>query len=261
MVPVAIGTQTGGSTIRPASYCGITGFKTSYGRLSMRGVLPFAKSLDTLGFFTHTPADMLALWEALGEDIGQPEQSSIGAVDPLPQLEPPMAAAYRDALRRLRANGISIHSVDIASLLTQLHEAQQTVMFYEGARFHQTRYAEYGDRLEHMGELVRKGLTISSEQHGKALEFIATSRLRLDRLYADTSIILVPAATGAAPRGLSFTGDSTMNSPWTALGTPAVSIPMAAVGSLPLGLQLTAARGEDARVLRAAVRLARLLKT
>ena len=70
MVPVAIGTQTGGSTIRPASFCGVTGFKTSYGLLPMEGVFPFAKSLDTLGFFTHTAADMLAFWEAIGHGTG-----------------------------------------------------------------------------------------------------------------------------------------------------------------------------------------------
>lgn len=260
MVPLAIGTQTGGSTIRPASYCGITGFKASYGRLPMQGVLPFARSLDTLGFYTHTAADMLAFWEAFGEDSGRPEQSSISAVEPLPNLEPPMAAAYRDALARLRANGVPIRSVDIADMLTQLHEAQQTVMYYEGARVHQARYAEYGDQMDHMGELVRKGLTFSADQHAKALEFIATCKLRVGKLYADTPIIVVPAATGPAPRGLSFTGNSTMNSPWTALGTPAVSVPMSAGGSLPLGLQLTADHGQDARVLRAAVRLERLLK-
>ena len=70
MVPIALGTQTRGSVLRPASYCGVTGFKGSYGLLSMEGVLPFAKSLDTLGLFTHTPADMLALWEALGHAVG-----------------------------------------------------------------------------------------------------------------------------------------------------------------------------------------------
>ena len=71
MVPFALGTQTKGSVLRPASFCGVTGFKASYGLLSLEGVLPFAKSLDTLGFFTHTPGDMLALWESLGHSAGQ----------------------------------------------------------------------------------------------------------------------------------------------------------------------------------------------
>jgi Asp-tRNA(Asn)/Glu-tRNA(Gln) amidotransferase A subunit family amidase len=74
MVPLAIGTQTGGSVVRPASFCGVTGFKTSYGLLPMEGVLPFAKSLDTLGFFTQTAADMLAFWESMGQATGRSEE-------------------------------------------------------------------------------------------------------------------------------------------------------------------------------------------
>jgi len=92
MVPFALGTQTMGSVLRPASYCGVTGFKGTYGLVSLEGVLPFAKSLDTLGFFTHTPADMLALWEAMGHPIGRAEDVEIGAPDPIPQVEAPMTA-------------------------------------------------------------------------------------------------------------------------------------------------------------------------
>src|SRR5438477_9636578 len=83
MVPFALGTQTKGSVLRPASYCGVTGFKASYGLLSLAGVLPFAKSLDTLGFFTHSPADMRALWEAMGHAVGQPEDVVLGTPDPM----------------------------------------------------------------------------------------------------------------------------------------------------------------------------------
>src|SRR5882762_2953438 len=79
MVPFALGTQTRGSVLRPASYCGVTGFKASYGLLSLEGVLPFAKSLDTLGFFTHTPGDMLLLWDSLGHPTGADEEFAIGA--------------------------------------------------------------------------------------------------------------------------------------------------------------------------------------
>ena len=79
MVPFALGTQTRGSILRPASYCGVTGFKPSYGLVSLDGVLPYAKSLDTVGFFTHTPADMLALWEAMGHSSGLPAVAPVGA--------------------------------------------------------------------------------------------------------------------------------------------------------------------------------------
>jgi Asp-tRNA(Asn)/Glu-tRNA(Gln) amidotransferase A subunit family amidase len=255
MVPFALGTQTMGSVLRPASYCGVTGFKGTYGLVSLEGVLPFAKSLDTLGFFTHTPADMLALWEAMGHPIGRAEDMEIGAPDPIPQVEAPMTAAFQSALAALRRAGVAIRSVDITGMLADLHDAANTVEFYEGARFHEQRYREFGARLAHMGELVREGLTISVERYDEARRRIAQARNRIAEIYQATPVILVPAATGPAPRGLALTGDSRMNSPWTALGTPAITIPMPVGDALPLGLQLTAAHGEDARVIRTAVRV------
>src|SRR5215469_15923733 len=102
MVPVALGTQTKGSVLRPASFCGVTGFKASYGLLPMEGVLPLAKSLDTLGFFTHTPADMLLLWESMGQPAGEAEDFALGAPEPIPTVEPAMATAFQNALSLLR---------------------------------------------------------------------------------------------------------------------------------------------------------------
>ena len=259
MVPFALGTQTMGSVLRPASYCGVTGFKGTYGLVSLDGVLPFARSLDTLGYFTHTPADMLALWEAMGHSAGQPEDVEIGAAEPIPQVEAPMTAAFQNALAALRRGGVAIRSVDIAGMLAGLHDAANTVEFYEGARFHEQRYREFGTRLAHMGELVREGLTIPVERYDDAKRRIAEARTRVAEIYKATPVILVPAATGPAPRGLALTGDSRMNSPWTALGTPAITIPMPVGEALPLGLQLTAAHGQDARVIRTAVRMHRIL--
>ena len=259
MVPFALGTQTKGSVLRPASYCGVTGFKASYGLLPMEGVLPFAKSLDTLGFFTHTPADMLALWESLGRSSGKAEAFALGAPDPMPEVEPAMAAAFQNALSQLRAAGVSIRAVDIAGMLGRLDAASNTVMFYEGARFHHQRYKEYGSRLADLADLVREGLQISAAQYDEARRFIAACKARITELYKITPVILVPAATGPAPFGTASTGDPSMNSPWTALGTPAISIPMVVPNGLPLGLQLTADHGEDARVIRAAVHVQNVL--
>jgi Asp-tRNA(Asn)/Glu-tRNA(Gln) amidotransferase A subunit family amidase len=259
MVPLAIGTQTGGSVLRPASFCGVTGFKTSYGLLPMEGVFPFAKSLDTLGFFTHTAADMLAFWEAMGHPTGREEQFALAAPDPPLDVEPPMAAAFQNAIARLRRAGLTIRSVDLASMLAKLVEVSRVVMFYEGARFHEQRYKEYGARMADMGDLVREGLQIPVERYDEARKYIAECRLKVAEMHKATPVILVPAATGPAPSGLSSTGDSRMNAPWTALGTPAITIPMPVGGALPLGLQLTAAHGEDARVIRTALRLERML--
>jgi Asp-tRNA(Asn)/Glu-tRNA(Gln) amidotransferase A subunit family amidase len=259
MVPFALGTQTMGSVLRPASYCGVTGFKGTYGLVSLEGVLPFAASLDTLGYFTHTPADMLALWGAMGHPTGEAEDFELGAPDPVPQVDAPMTEAFQRALAALRRGGARIRSVNIAGLLAELHDAANTVQFYEGARFHEQRYREHGTKLAHLGELVREGLTIPVERYDEARRRIAQGRVRIEDIYKATPVILVPAATGPALRGLALTGDSRMNSPWTALGTPAITIPMPVGDALPLGLQLTAAHGQDARVIRTAVRLRAIL--
>src|SRR6185503_20245235 len=114
-------------------------------------------------------------------------------------------------------------------------------------------------RMGPMGELVVRGLKMSETEYAAARRTIADARKRVAEVYHTTPIILVPAAPGAAPRGLESTGDPRMNSPWTSLGTPAISIPMPVGPALPLGLQLTAAHGEDARVIQAAVKLERFL--
>lgn len=261
MVPFAIGTQTGGSMLRPAAFCGVTGFKPTYGLLPMEGVFAFAKSLDTLGFFTHTAADMLQLWEALGYPSGRAEETAFAAPDPLPELEPVMTATFRETLMRLKRGGVDIRPVDIAAWLTELGNAQRVVMFYEGARHHDERFKQYGDRLQDMATLVREGRQITEARYNDARRFIADARRTAAEHYKTTPIILVPSAPGPAPRGLSSTGDSRMNTPWSALGTPAISIPMPVGDALPLGLQLTANVGDDARVLRAAVRIERALAT
>src|SRR5690606_10209619 len=104
-------------------------------------------------------------------------------------------------------------------------------------------------------ELVEEGLAIPTGRYEGAKRRILEGRARIAELYEATPVILVPAATGPAPLGLALTGDARMNSPWTALGTPAISVPMPVGTALPLGLQLTAAHGEDARVIRTAMRV------
>jgi Asp-tRNA(Asn)/Glu-tRNA(Gln) amidotransferase A subunit family amidase len=255
MVPFTIGEQTRGSILRPASFCGITGFKPTYGLLSMEGVLPLSKSLDTLGFFTHTPADMSALWDSLGHSLSRSETFDLGAPEPLPDVEPAMATAFRNALLRLRNAGASIRPINIAGTLDKLADANLTVMLYEGARFHKARYDQYGDRLADLADLVRQGLQISMDHYDETLRYIDSSRVQFAELFKRTPVILTPAAVGPAPAGLASTGDARMNASWTALGTPAISIPMPLGNALPLGLQLTAERGGDARVLRTAVSL------
>jgi Asp-tRNA(Asn)/Glu-tRNA(Gln) amidotransferase A subunit family amidase len=222
----------------------------------MEGVLPLAKSLDTLGFFTHTPTDMLALWKALGRPTGRDEQFSFAVPQPIPDCELEMENAFRNAMLLLGRAGVSIKTIDIAAMLDKLNDAAILIQDYEGARFHEQRVKEYGARLDPpLVDLVQRGLIIPMEHYDEAKRFISDCRVRLTEIFKSTPVILTPAATGPAPVGLLTTGDPKMNAPWTALGTPAVSIPMPLESGLPMGLQLTANLGQDSRVLHAAVRL------
>jgi Asp-tRNA(Asn)/Glu-tRNA(Gln) amidotransferase A subunit family amidase len=260
MVPFAVGTQTHGSVLRPASYCGVTGFKPSYGLLSTEGVLPVARSLDTLGFFTHTVDGMLLLWEALGESTRVDDDRVFGVPEGLPDVDPAMERAFERAVSRLRDAGFDIRPIPVASRLAAMPGENRIVECFEGARVHEERYREHGDRLMDVADMVREGLRMPVSRYEAALAFISECRAALAEQFASTPAILTPAATGPAPKGLASTGDARMNSPWTALGTPAVTIPLPVPpGELPLGLQVTAAHGCDARALGAARRIAGVL--
>jgi Asp-tRNA(Asn)/Glu-tRNA(Gln) amidotransferase A subunit family amidase len=165
----------------------------------------------------------------------------------------------KETVSLLRASGFAIQSVAITPMLEKLSAETRLVMYYEAARFHEVRFREYGDRLEDLAELVREGLEITDVRYREALACIAAGRETMARQYKSTPVILAPAATGPAPRGLTSTGDPRVNAPWTALGGPALSLPMPVGPALPLGLQLAAAPREDARVLQMAVQIERRL--
>jgi Asp-tRNA(Asn)/Glu-tRNA(Gln) amidotransferase A subunit family amidase len=254
MVPFALGTQTQGSVLRPASYCGVTGFKPGFAVLPMEGVLPLAPSLDTLGFFAHTPADMLALWEALGYTASPVDTPAYGVVDPLPEMAPAMRDAFTGAVAAMSRHGLDVRGVDLTVLLDRLNAASRTVMAFEAARVHDRRFNLYGAELD-IADLVKEGRAIDTADYHEATSQIRDARAQMTAAFEATPILLTPAATGAAPRGLASTGDPRMNAPWTALGGPAMSIPMPGSDGLPLGLQLAAGHGQEARLLHAAIRV------
>jgi Asp-tRNA(Asn)/Glu-tRNA(Gln) amidotransferase A subunit family amidase len=259
MVPFTVGEQTLGSILRPASYCGVTGFKPTYAVLPTAGMLPLAPSLDTLGFFTQTPEDMLALWSALGHAALGTDELVIGV--PGFDVEPPMRAAFQESLARLRTAGAEVRTVDLEQLLTEVAGAAYTVLCYEAAQVHRQHLVEHGDELGTLAEIARAGVQIAATRYQEAVQTLAEWRTRSAAVFAATPLILTPAATGPAPAGLGSTGDPRMNGPWTALGTPAVSVPMPVAGALPLGLQIIAAAGQDARLLCSAARIASILET
>jgi Asp-tRNA(Asn)/Glu-tRNA(Gln) amidotransferase A subunit family amidase len=260
MVPLALGTQTLGSVLRPASYCGVVGFKPTFGLLPLDGVLPCAKSLDTLGFFTTDVADVRRVWAALGHGTDAATPVSCFVSEPRPDVAPAMAAAFARAVDAIRASGIAVRSVDLTATLSDLAKAARMVMAYEAAAEHAERYEQHGDRLLDLADLVREGRRLTMDDYDVARRVITRGRTRISELYRDAPIVLVPAATGPAPLGLGSTGDPAMNAPWTALGVPAISVPMPVGDDLPLGLQLTAARGQDAALLAAAAEIERILQ-
>lgn len=262
MVPFSIGTQTRGSVLRPASFCGVTGFKPTYGLLSMEGVLPLAKSLDTLGFFTNTPADMLALWDGMGYSNVSNADLTLGVPDPRQDVEPAISSAFENALGVLRKAGANIVPLNIAGTLARLSDVNKDITIYEGARFHELRYKKYGSSLDRgLVEMIQQGLQMPAKQYDEDMKFVTECKAQFSEIFKATPLILTPAAPGPAPLGLASTGNPRMNAPWTSLGTPAISIPMPVSNGLPLGLQMTADCGQDSRVLRGAVFLNEILTT
>jgi Asp-tRNA(Asn)/Glu-tRNA(Gln) amidotransferase A subunit family amidase len=214
MVPFALGTQTLGSVLRPASYCGVCGFKPTFGLLPIQGVLPFAPALDTAGFFAPTAADMLWFWTRLFPDAET-------------------AAPANPRLGELPARW------------TELVEAAYVVNRYEGARTHEARYREFGDRIGvRLAALLRQGLETPEREYRNALAFIGQMR---NEAFARHDFVLSPAATGPAPAGFDSTGDPSMNAGWTAIGAPAITIPRPVFP--PLGLQIAAPPGHDGALL------------
>jgi Asp-tRNA(Asn)/Glu-tRNA(Gln) amidotransferase A subunit family amidase len=218
--------------------------------------MQYSQSLDTLGFLTHRPQDMLLLWRSLGLLRGSDNEATLGVVEPLPTgVEPEMAAAFQNAVSMLRSRSIEVKPVPITAMIEKLNTESRVVSTYEGARAHEQRYRQYGSRLQNVAK-IEEGLQITRRRYEEAQGFIADGKRRLIEVYESAAVLLFPAATGPAPEGLTSTGDASMNRAWTALGTPAIAIPMPVQRGLPLGLQLTGAPGQDSVVLHTAVRLA-----
>jgi Asp-tRNA(Asn)/Glu-tRNA(Gln) amidotransferase A subunit family amidase len=306
MVPFALGTQTLGSVLRPASYCGVCGFKPTFGRLSTDGVLPFAPTLDTVGFFTEDAADMEALWAlafhaapAPRPLLAQPDlQQELELVDnigragwlkalrqaattgqplakaaPAPRHDWPPALYFDTAaspemrhqtmrsIERLQRAGMHVDVTSPPPGYDELLFAAFIINKYEGARTHQDRWRRFGTRIgTKLAELVELGLALPDSSYRLALETVQQERERFAELFRRYPLIFSPAAFGAAPHGLESTGDPAANAPWTALGVPAISIPMRlAPGEPPLGLQMVAGWNRDEFLLSAAVRCAETL--
>jgi Asp-tRNA(Asn)/Glu-tRNA(Gln) amidotransferase A subunit family amidase len=258
MVPFALGTQTLGSVLRPASYCGVVGFKPSAGLLSLEGVLPFAPSLDTAGLFTQTADDMQVLWTRIGNPQGSPKRS-LAVPSLMPPVNPAMEVAFRRTVERLDPN-FSFTIVEMPERYKSLAPAVELICTYEGAQTHEFRRREHGDAIgPKLAKLVEEGLRIPANEYHAALTTVADVKRDVSSMLRQYPVLVMPSAPGTAPAGLESTGDPIMNLPWTALGMPAISIPMPTLG-LPLGMQLVSESGTDAALLALAVEVENLLR-
>ncbi len=258
MVPFALGTQTLGSVLRPASFCGVVGFKPSVGLLPLEGVLPFAPSLDTAGLFTQTADDMQLLWARMGHPEATAKRSlSIPSL--MPPVEPAMEVAFRRTVERLDPH-FSFSVIEMPERFAELEPAVKLISTYEGARTHEARWREHGDGIgRKLAQLVEEGLAIPAEHYRAALTTVAGIKREVTSLFRQYPVMVTPSAPGTAPAGLESTGDPIMNLTWTALGVPAIAVPMPVLG-LPLGLQLVSESGTDAALLALAVEVEALLQ-
>lgn len=250
MVPFALGTQTLGSVLRPASYCGVCGFKPTFGLIPTHGVLPLAPSLDTVGLFTQTAADMVTLWT---RSFGQPmPPGTLRIAQFAVPSEVSMERAVNDAAERLSAGGLPVDRLDLPAGWDRMLTAIRTINDYEGARTHEVRHREFGQRIgRKLAELVEAGLAIPYSRYETALARVGQMRRSMERVFLEYSLVLSPAATGPAPAGYQSTGDPLHNMAWTALGVPSISIPLPTTGA-PLGLQISAAWDHDDELVAAA---------
>ncbi|HEX2197160.1 MAG TPA: amidase [Burkholderiales bacterium] len=252
MVPLAFGTQTAGSVIRPGSYCGVVAYKPTYNTLPRSGVKPNADSLDTVGLYARSVEDAAFFTEALiGMAPASIERPRIGMCRTWEwdQVQPEMAAAFEAAARRLEAK-----EVRLPESFKGLRQAHTAVIWFEGARSLADEMRRFPERLDPaLRRRCEGGYALAWSEYAAARQAAREARARLDEAFGGCDVLIAPAATGEAPRGLASTGNVAMNVVWTLLHAPCVSVPvMKSPAGLPLGLQVIGRIGDDARTLACA---------
>ena len=257
LVPLAFGTQTGGSVIRPASYSGCVGYKATRESLSLKGVHPLAAELDTLGVYARTPDDALLFHAVLAgvkdakpKVTGRPRLAVV-RTSAWSKVEPASEDLLDDAARRLSPRAETIEQVELPAICERGFEAQNVLISVGIARAFDELSKRHRDLLSvGLLDAIEHGRGHSSARIAEAEETRAAAITATARFFADYDAILTPAAPGEAPKGLQSTGSPEFNRLWTFLGTPSVSLPVGLGPSgLPVGLQLVGPRDGDRALL------------
>jgi Asp-tRNA(Asn)/Glu-tRNA(Gln) amidotransferase A subunit family amidase len=268
MVPLAIGSQTGGSVIRPAAFCGVAGYKPSYRTLPTAGMKCFSWSLDTVGLFAASVADVAFAAAAIGGRdlrtegrLHAPPVIALTRTHDWSEASAPMQQAVESAARAAERKGARVKELALPPIIEQAAAAHRIIQDYEAFRALAFEYDHHRDRL---GPTLRRQLDaaaeIDADAYDDARRTTRRARQAFADLLADGEVILTPSAPGAAPHGLTSTGRPTFNRLWTLLGTPCVNVPgMSDAAGLPLGVQIVARFGRDRFALAAAAFLEQTL--
>jgi Asp-tRNA(Asn)/Glu-tRNA(Gln) amidotransferase A subunit family amidase len=257
MVPVALGTQTAGSVVRPAAYCGVYGFKPSWGWTSTAGIWRLSEHLDTVGLFARCVADLRLTYQVLSSaatpappaaaDPARKPAVAVLSAEDWGGADGDVRAALSAVAGRLSDRGWPVREMAMPPAWRHLPGEQEVVMAAEVAK---NLHAALGDRVSQISEsaqaIVARGDRCLATEYLAALEARAEALAALVPLAAVTDLVLAPSALGAAPVGLDYTGDPVMCRPWTLLGLPAANMPAwRRPGGLPVGVQLIGTRRDD----------------
>jgi Asp-tRNA(Asn)/Glu-tRNA(Gln) amidotransferase A subunit family amidase len=262
MVTAALGTQTGGSILRPSSFCGIFGYKPTYNTINKMGVWPAADSIDTIGWLARSIDDMEMLTAVLRMQAPQPVSKFNGAprigvwrTDLWNTAQAESKTAVEDAAKKLGKVGAAVRDIELPEAFNGLHViARSTIAFYERAACMAFAWDHHREKLSpQMQRYIENGLKISRDEHVAGMKRIDECRVLLGPVFEKYDVLLVPCVPGEAPKGLGATGDPSMQAIWTALHTPTMTLPThRGPNNLPVGIQLVAQRYDDDRLFACA---------
>jgi Asp-tRNA(Asn)/Glu-tRNA(Gln) amidotransferase A subunit family amidase len=262
MVPLAFGTQTAGSIVRPAAYCGVVGFKPTFGTVSRIGVKMISDTLDTVGGFARSVPDVALLVAALSErralliDAAPANAPRIGVcrTHEWPSAQPETVALFDQMERRLSASGARVRDVALPPQFAGLARAQTTIMVREVAQSLAHERLAHRDALSaEMITMIDAGRAVSVEQYDAARSLASACRAMLSDVFAEVDVLVAPSTAGEAPVGTAATGDPVFNRIWTLLHVPCVHVPLArGPRGLPIGATVVGDLHRDRETLLAA---------